>query len=146
MVLGLLLLGIAGLTVLTIWAKTTHDIRYYARFKYHINYHKEYTESLKGNINSIKTLATLDFYEGFTREHGNNMIKVLEEVGDSTFSTVIELLTDEEKDKLFLYLKSGVDAISFEQQIEGLDTEKILSKEKFELEHPLIISKLNINH
>ena len=146
MVLGLLVLGIAGLTVLSIWAKTTHDIRYYARFKYHINYHKEYTESLRGNANSIKELASLFFYGECAYEHGENMINILDEVGDSTFSIAIDNLTDVEKFNLYLYFQAGIDAISSKQKIEGFDTERILSKEKFEQEHPLVISKLNINH
>jgi hypothetical protein len=122
-------LGILGLTLIYFYVNED-GLSYVARTKHHVNYHKELKKSLKGDMNAIKSFATLDYDGGVIYEHGENLIRILESVGDSTFIEVLDILTDKEKNKVSTYILAGA------------DSDDKISRDEFEVKHQLVFNKL----
>lgn len=72
------------------------------------NYCQLYSESSKGDLESIKEISLLSFYDGLVYEHGLVLISLINKLGEDKY---LESLTDtdiDERKKICSYLRAGL--------------------------------------
>jgi len=72
------------------------------------NYCQLYSESLKGDLQSIKEISLLSFYDGLVYEHGWVLIHLINALGEEKY---LKSLTDtdlNERKKICSYLRAGL--------------------------------------
>ncbi len=73
------------------------------------NYCELVDKSLNNDINSIKKISLLEFYDGMTYEHGAVIIELIHEIGEEKYLEAIKDISSDEKNKLRVYLTAGFD-------------------------------------
>ena len=75
----------------------------------HINYCKLLSEAAKGNVNSIKQLALLKFYDAVGYDHSSVIVDLIEVIGEDKFIQSLTPINKEQKQIIKDYIETGLE-------------------------------------
>lgn len=98
------------------------------------NYCSSLENAIKGNKNSVKELALLEFNDSSGYDHGTVLVELVEKIGEKKFINAISLIHSKDKNKILEYLEVGI----IYNENESLNNKKV--EEVFPILYAFLIS------
>lgn len=75
----------------------------------HINYCNLLSEALEGNINSIRELTLLEFYDATAYDHSSVIVDLIEVIGEDKFIQSLNSISTKQKQIAKGYIEAGLE-------------------------------------
>ena len=86
-----------------------YGLIYSAEEKYNVDYCDLVKKSINKDTVSVKELVLLNFDAGYSYEHGNILLQIIDKIGEDFFIESLKDISSEQKTNVLAQIKAGVD-------------------------------------